>query len=159
MSVNGISGALQMVNADTQNICSGLQFAVSLIPRSRSPLSPRDLCVSFNSSERKGLLFRQYVCYDGGARSFISNKPITKPERFSGASPRVRPPLKRHCRWKALGGALPRMAQGELLPHCAWWRRSIPLSMLIWCHAEVAKTAMRTHTVRLDALTRWITWW
>ncbi|HAX9251877.1 TPA: TRAP transporter substrate-binding protein, partial [Escherichia coli] len=65
-----------------------------------------------NSSESKGFVGITY--YDGGARSFYSNKPITKPEDLAGMKIRVQQSPSAIAMMKALGGVATPMAQGEL---------------------------------------------
>ncbi|MCV5004749.1 TRAP transporter substrate-binding protein DctP, partial [Escherichia coli] len=63
-------------------------------------------------SESKGFVGITY--YDGGARSFYSNKPITKPEDVAGMKIRVQQSPSAIAMMKALGGVATPMAQGEL---------------------------------------------
>ncbi|MCZ5936242.1 TRAP transporter substrate-binding protein DctP, partial [Escherichia coli] len=64
-----------------------------------------------NSSESKCFVGITY--YDGGARSFYSNKPITKPEDLAGMKIRVQQSPSAIAMMKALGGVATPMAQGE----------------------------------------------
>lgn len=73
-----------------------------------------DLVKILKSSESKGFVGITY--YDGGARSFYSNKPITKPEDLAGMKIRVQqsPSAIAIAMMKALGGVATRWRRRTL---------------------------------------------
>ncbi len=108
-----------------------------------------------NSSESKGFVGITY--YDGGARSFYSNKPITKPEDLAGMKIRVQQSPSAIAMMKALGGVATPMAQGEL--YTALQQGVVDggeNNTVVYAdmrHAEVAKVYSRDeHTMVPDVL-------
>ncbi|WP_250551279.1 TRAP transporter substrate-binding protein, partial [Escherichia coli] len=113
-------GALQMVKVNAASLESFAPdyslFSLPFLFRDRdhyyrvlqSDLGKKIL----KSSESKGFVGITY--YDGGARSFYSNKPITKPEDLAGMKIRVQQSPSAIAMMKALGGVATPMAQGEL---------------------------------------------
>lgn len=107
------------------------------------------------SSESKGFVGITY--YDGGARSFYANKPITKPEDLAGMKIRVQQSPSAIAMMKALGGVATPMAQGEL--YTALQQGVVDggeNSTVVYSdmrHAEVAKVYSRDeHTMVPDVL-------
>lgn len=135
------SGALQMVKVNAASLESFAPdyslFSLPFLFRDRdhyyrvlqSDLGKKIL----NSSESKGFVGITY--YDGGARSFYSNKPITKPEDLAGMKIRVQQSPSAIAMMKALGGVATRWRKANSTPHFSkeWLmaERTIPLSMPI----------------------------
>lgn len=135
------SGALQMVKVNAASLESFAPdyslFSLPFLFRDRdhyyrvlqSDLGKKIL----KSSESKGFVGITY--YDGGARSFYSNKPITKPEDLAGMKIRVQQSPSAIAMMKALGGVAPRWRKANSTPHFSkeWLmaERTIPLSIPI----------------------------
>ena len=157
------SGALQMVKVNAASLESFAPdyslFSLPFLFRDRdhyyrvlqSDLGKKIL----NSSESKGFVGITY--YDGGARSFYSNKPITKPEDLAGMKIRVQQSPSAIAMMKALGGVATPMAQGEL--YTALQQGVVDggeNNTVVYAdmrHAEVAKVYSRDeHTMVPDVL-------
>lgn len=157
------SGALQMVKVNAASLESfAPEYSVYSLPflfRDRdhyynvlqSDLGKRIL----KSSKDKGFIGLTY--YDGGARSFYANKPITKPEDLAGMKIRVQPSPSAIAMIKALGGVATPMAQGEL--YTALQQGVVDggeNNTVVYAdmrHAEVAKVYSRDeHTMVPDVL-------
>ena len=118
------SGALQMVKVNAASLESFAPdyslFSLPFLFRDRdhyyrvlqSDLGKKIL----NSSESKGFVGITY--YDGGARSFYSNKPITKPEDLAGMKIRV----------QQSPSAIAMMKASNVLVICPYFR-SIPMDI------------------------------
>ena len=114
------SGALQMVKVNAASLESFAPdyslFSLPFLFRDRdhyyrvlqSDLGKKIL----KSSESKGFVGITY--YDGGARSFYSNKPITKPEDLAGMKIRVQQSPSAIAMMKALGGIPVAMSYGDV---------------------------------------------
>lgn len=107
------------------------------------------------SSKEKGFVGLTY--YDGGARSFYANKPVTKPEELAGMKIRVQSSPSAIAMMKALGGIPTPMAQGEL--YTALQQGVVDggeNNLVVYSdmrHAEVAKIYSRDeHTMVPDVL-------
>lgn len=157
------SGALQMVKVNAASLESFAPdyslFSLPFLFRDRdhyyrvlqSDLGKKIL----KSSESKGFVGITY--YDGGARSFYANKPITKPEDLAGMKIRVQQSPSAITMMKALGGVATPMAQGEL--YTALQQGVVDggeNSTVVYSdmrHAEVAKVYSRDeHTMVPDVL-------